>query len=74
MRTLGALRPDKKRRIARETLEIYSPLAHRLSIHNIKTELEELGFREASTNRYRVLKNVVKAARGNRKRWFNVST
>lgn len=67
MRTLGALRPDKKRRIARETLEIYSPLAHRLGIHNIKTELEELGFEALYPNRYRVLKNVVKAARGNRK-------
>ncbi|MFV0447404.1 MAG: bifunctional GTP diphosphokinase/guanosine-3',5'-bis pyrophosphate 3'-pyrophosphohydrolase [Vibrio sp.] len=67
MRTLGALRPDKKRRIARETLEIYAPLAHRLGIHNIKTELEELGFEALYPNRYRVLKEVVKTARGNRK-------
>jgi guanosine-3',5'-bis(diphosphate) 3'-pyrophosphohydrolase len=67
MRTLGALRPDKRRRIARETLEIYAPLAHRLGIHNIKSELEELGFEALYPNRYRVLKNVVKSARGNRK-------
>ncbi|AXW86379.1 bifunctional GTP diphosphokinase/guanosine-3',5'-bis(diphosphate) 3'-diphosphatase [Lonsdalea britannica] len=67
MRTLGALRPDKRRRIARETLEIYSPLAHRLGIHHLKTELEELGFEALYPNRYRVIKEVVKAARGNRK-------
>ncbi|MEG3126322.1 bifunctional GTP diphosphokinase/guanosine-3',5'-bis pyrophosphate 3'-pyrophosphohydrolase [Pantoea cypripedii] len=67
MRTLGALRPDKRRRIARETLEIYSPLAHRLGIHHLKTELEELGFEALHPNRYRVIKEVVKAARGNRK-------
>ena len=67
MRTLGSLRPDKRRRIARETLEIYSLLAHRLGIHHIKTELEELGFEALYPNRYRVIKEVVKAARGNRK-------
>ncbi|CDH05233.1 bifunctional: (p)ppGpp synthetase II; guanosine-3',5'-bis pyrophosphate 3'-pyrophosphohydrolase [Xenorhabdus bovienii str. oregonense] len=67
MRTLGSLRPDKRRRIARETLEIYSPLAHRLGIHHLKTELEELGFEALHPNRYRVIKEVVKAARGNRK-------
>ncbi|MCR3756075.1 MAG: bifunctional (p)ppGpp synthase/hydrolase SpoT [Sodalis sp. Psp] len=67
MRTLGALRSDKRRRIARETLEIYSPLAHRLGIHHLKTELEELGFEALYPNRYRVIKEVVKAARGNRK-------
>jgi guanosine-3',5'-bis(diphosphate) 3'-pyrophosphohydrolase len=67
MRTIMALRPDKRRRIAKETLEIYSPLAHRLGIHHLKTELEERGFEALYPNRYRVLKEVVKAARGNRK-------
>ncbi len=67
MRTLGALRADKRRRIARETLEIYSPLAHRLGIHHLKIELEELSFEALYPNRYRAIKGVVKAARGNRK-------
>ena len=67
MRTLGSLRPDKRRRIARETLDIYAPIANRLGIHNIKTELEDLGFQAYYPMRYRVLKMVVKAARGNRK-------
>ena len=67
MRTIMPLRPDKRRRIAKETLEIYSPLAHRLGIHHLKTELEERGFEALYPNRYRVLKEVVKAARGNRK-------
>ncbi|UJF19281.1 bifunctional GTP diphosphokinase/guanosine-3',5'-bis pyrophosphate 3'-pyrophosphohydrolase [Vibrio sp. SS-MA-C1-2] len=67
MRTLGALRPDKRRRIAKETLEIFSPLAHRLGIHNIKVELEELGFEALYPMRYRILREVVNTARGNRK-------
>ncbi|QLB13554.1 guanosine-3',5'-bis(diphosphate) 3'-pyrophosphohydrolase [Bisgaardia hudsonensis] len=67
MRTLGALRPDKRRRIAKETLEIYAPLAHRLGIEHIKNELEDLGFEAMHPQRYRVLQKVIKVARGNRK-------
>lgn len=67
MRTLGSLRPDKRRRIARETLEIYSPIAHRLGIHDIKNELEDLGFQAMYPMRHRALKSAVKQARGNRK-------
>jgi len=67
MRTLGALRPDKRRRIALETLEIYAPLAHRLGIHDIKNELEDLGFQAMYPMRHRALKSAVSQARGNRK-------
>ncbi len=67
MRTLGALRPDKRRRIATETLEIYAPIAHRLGIHDMKNELENLGFAAMYPMRHRALKSAVKQARGNRK-------
>lgn len=67
MRTLGSLRPDKRRRIALETLEIYAPLAHRLGIHDIKNELEDLGFQAMYPMRHRALKSAVSQARGNRK-------
>jgi GTP pyrophosphokinase/guanosine-3',5'-bis(diphosphate) 3'-pyrophosphohydrolase len=67
MRTLGALRPDKTRRIARETLEIYAPIANRLGMHEFKNELENLGFEALYPMRSRALGNAVKQARGNRK-------
>ena len=71
MRTLGALKPEKRRRIARETLEIYVPIANRLGIHNIKNELEALGFEALYPMRSRALKSAVKSARGNRKEIIN---
>lgn len=67
MRTLGALRPDKRRRIARETLDIYAPIAQRLGLNKLRLELEELGFQALYPMRYRILAEQVRKARGNRK-------
>jgi guanosine-3',5'-bis(diphosphate) 3'-pyrophosphohydrolase len=71
MRTLGALPPDKRRRIARETLEIYAPIAQRLGINSIRLELEELGFATLYPMRHRILTQQVVKARGHRKEIIN---
>ena len=67
MRTLGAMPPEKRRRIAHETLEIYAPIANRLGMNALRLELEELGFAALHPMRYRILADSVKKASGNRK-------
>jgi len=66
MRTLDALRSDKRRRIARETLDIYAPIAQRLGMNAIRLELEELGFQALYPKRWGVLKRYIQKIRGNR--------
>jgi len=67
VRTLEAVAPEKQRRIARETLEIYAPIAHRLGLNAIFRELQEQSFARMHPLRYRVLSKAVLAARGNRR-------
>ncbi|MCU7800000.1 MAG: bifunctional GTP diphosphokinase/guanosine-3',5'-bis pyrophosphate 3'-pyrophosphohydrolase [gamma proteobacterium symbiont of Lucinoma myriamae] len=67
MRTLGIMRPEKARRIAAETLEVYAPIANRLGMNVLRHELEDLGFKAYYPMRYRVLKDSILKTRGNRK-------
>src|SRR6186997_1373732 len=71
MRTLDAMAPARRRAVARETLDIYAPIAGRLGLYNLKLELEDLGFRAAYPHRYRVLERALKKARGNQKQFLN---
>lgn len=67
MRTLGAMRPDKQRRIARETLDIYSPIAARLGMRDLQVELEDLAFQSYYPMRAKRIRRAVVHARGQRK-------
>ncbi len=67
MRTLDVLSPEKRRRIARETLDIYAPIANRLGMNAVRVEFEELGFAALHPMRARRLDAAVKSVRGNRK-------
>ena len=67
MRTLKVLTSDKRRRIARETIDIYAPIANRLGMNNVRVEFEELGFSALYPMRAKRISAAVKRIRGNRK-------
>ncbi|MCR4298818.1 MAG: RelA/SpoT family protein, partial [Gallionella sp.] len=67
MRTLESMPYDKCERIARETMEIYAPIANRLGLNDIYRELQDLSFKYLHPNRYAVLAKALKVARGNRR-------
>src|SRR5471030_372083 len=71
LRTIESLAPAKRRQIARETLDIYAPVAERLGLYAMKLELEDLGFRTLYPQRYRVIERALKRARGNQKEFLN---
>ncbi|HEU0196581.1 MAG TPA: bifunctional (p)ppGpp synthetase/guanosine-3',5'-bis(diphosphate) 3'-pyrophosphohydrolase [Nevskiaceae bacterium] len=64
MRTLDAVDPAKRRRVARETIEIYAPIAQRLGINTLRTELEDLAFRNLHPHRYEVFERAVQQQLG----------
>jgi guanosine-3',5'-bis(diphosphate) 3'-pyrophosphohydrolase len=70
MRTIQALPAEKQRRISRETLEIYAPIANRLGVYSLKVELEDLGFRTVFPFRYRVLQRSLRRAKGNQRQFL----
>jgi GTP pyrophosphokinase len=70
MRTIHALDPAKQRRIAKETLEIYAPIANRLGIYSLKSELEELSFKAYCPFRYRVLERAVRRSSGTQRQFL----
>ncbi|MDB6103381.1 MAG: (p)ppGpp synthetase [Gammaproteobacteria bacterium] len=70
MRTIEAMSTPRRRAVARETLEIYAPIAERLGLYNMKLELEDLGFKALYPRRYLVLERALKRARGNQKEFL----
>jgi GTP diphosphokinase / guanosine-3',5'-bis(diphosphate) 3'-diphosphatase len=72
MQTLGAMPAETKRRIARETLDIYAPIANRLGMNSIRHKLETLSFQAMYPRRFTILDNALKKARGNRRKVIDV--
>jgi RelA/SpoT family (p)ppGpp synthetase len=70
MRTIEGMAPQRRRAIARETLDIYAPLAERLGLYAMKLELEDLGFLALYPRRYKVIEKALKRARGNQKEFL----
>ena len=70
MRTIEHLPARKRRRIAKETLEIYAPIANRLGMYSLKVELEDLGFRAFTPFRYRVLNRALRRSRGSQRQFL----
>jgi GTP diphosphokinase / guanosine-3',5'-bis(diphosphate) 3'-diphosphatase len=70
MRTIQAMPLPRRRAVARETLEIYAPIAERLGLYNMKLELEDLGFEALYPRRYQVLERALRKARGNQKEFL----
>ena len=68
MRTLDAVRPEQQRRVARETLEIYAPIANRLGLDGLFREIQELAFKHLYPRRYRVIAKAVRSAQGNQRK------
>jgi GTP diphosphokinase / guanosine-3',5'-bis(diphosphate) 3'-diphosphatase len=71
MRTLDAMAPVHRKRVARETMEIYAPIANRLGLNALYLELQDLSFKHLFPLRYRVFAAAIKAARGNRREVMN---
>src|SRR4029077_13773033 len=70
MRTIEAMAPARRRAIARETLEIYAPIAERLGLYNMRLELEDLGFKALYPRSYQVLERTLRRTRGNQKEFL----
>ena len=71
MRTLDAMAPAHRKRIARETIDIYAPIANRLGLNALFLELQDLSFKHLYPLRYRILAHAIKTARGNRREVMN---
>ncbi len=72
MRTIHGLPPNKRRRVALETIEIFAPIANRLGMHAFRVELEDLGFQALYPLRYQILNRAIEKGGGNRREMIDM--